>query len=149
MNRPILSFDPGGTTGFAILGYDKSDVWLIESGQIPDGLDGFIEWWIETEIDPTEFTLVCESFSLREGIHGVNLAPCYVIGALQALSIGEKVYYQSPTFKGFCDNEALRSLDMWIKGQQHARDAIRHAIAYLRTKERHIPTLKKGWPENS
>ena len=119
MNKPILSFDPGGTTGFASLGYDKSDVWLIESGQITGGLEGFIDWWIEMDIEPTEFTLVCESFSLREGIHGVNLAPCYVIGALQALSMGEKIYYQSPTFKGFCAvlvfgaRNAMSRADTW------------------------------------
>lgn len=143
----ILSFDPGGTTGYAYIEYGDTYVKMLESGQIPDGLQGFINWWPE----PGNFAdvIVCESFELREGIHGVNLTPCYVMGALEVLAGDMPIVYQKPTFKGFCDNQALKNLDMYIKGQGHARDAVRHAIAYLLTKEHHKPTMKLGWPDEA
>lgn len=145
----LLSFDPGGTTGFAYLSYElETKPVLIDSGQIPNGHKGFIEWWGK-EINKYEnFIVVCESFTLRQGVYGVNLEPCYVIGALEALVLPEyQVIYQSPTYKALCDNDALKNLGMYLRGQQHARDAVRHSIAYLRTKELHMPTFSTGWPD--
>ena len=140
----ILAFDPGVTTGYAYVSFDKGvEPSLVNAGQILGGHRGFIKAW---DLLPKADILVCESFTLREGIRGVNPEPCYVIGALEALRY-DAVNYQPAAFKTFCDNTALKNLDMYIPGQQHARDAIRHAIGYLRTKELHIQTLKKGWPD--
>jgi hypothetical protein len=146
--KSILAFDPGGTTGWAFIGYEQNtEPVVFESGQIPDGHKGFIEWWNRKVQYLPDTKIVCESFTLREGVRGVNLEPCYVIGALEALH-GDSIVYQSPMYKSFCDNDALKALGFYIPGQQHARDAFRHAVAYLRTHEKHIPTLRKGWPEN-
>jgi len=146
--KSILAFDPGGTTGWAFIGYEPdTEPVVFESGQIPDGHKGFIDWWNRKVQYLPETQIVCESFTLREGVRGVNLEPCYVIGALEALH-GDSIVYQSPMYKSFCDNDALKALGFYIPGQQHARDAFRHAVAYLRTQEKHIPTLRKGWPEN-
>lgn len=146
--KSILSFDPGGTTGWAFIGYeDDTEPTVLAYGQIPDGHLGFIKWWNQRVQYLPDTTIVCESFTLRQGIPGVNLEPCYVMGALQAL-YDDEIVYQSPMFKGFCDNDALKAMGFYVKGQQHARDAFRHAVAYLRTHEKHIPTMRKGWPEN-
>jgi hypothetical protein len=145
--KSILSFDPGGTTGWAFIGYtETTEAVTFESGQIPNGHLGFIEWWNRKVQYLPDTAIVCESFTLREGIRGVNLEPCYVIGALQAL-YDDKITYQSPMFKSFCDNDALKALGFYTVGKQHERDAFRHAVAYLRTVEKHIPTLRKGWPD--
>jgi hypothetical protein len=145
--KSILAFDPGGTTGFAFIGYtDDTEAVIFESGQIPNGHRGFIEWWNDRVVYLPETVIVCESFTLREGVRGVNLEPCYVMGALEAL-YNDKIFYQSPSYKSFCDNDALKELGFYVRGQQHARDAFRHAVAYLRTQERHKPTLLKGWPD--
>lgn len=147
--KSILSFDPGGTTGWAFIGYEPdTEPVVFESGQIPDGHKGFIEWWNRKVQYLPDTQIVCESFTLREGVRGVNLEPCYVIGALEALH-GDSIVYQPPTYKSFCDNDALKALGFYIPGQQHARDAFRHAVAYLRAQEKHIPTLRKGWPEDA
>lgn len=144
----ILAFDPGGTTGYAYISFSVNNLTLIESGQIPGGLQGFIAWWKDKEpLGSKNPIIVCESFTLREGIRGVNLDPCYVIGALEVLSGDEEVVYQPPNHKVFCNNDVLVNLGMWLRGQQHARDAVRHAIAYLRNTEKHKPTLDRGWPD--
>lgn len=146
--KSILAFDPGGTTGWAFIGYeDDTEPTVFDFGQIPNGHKGFIDWWNRRVQYLPDTRIVCESFTLREGIKGVNLEPCYVMGALEAL-YGDEIVYQSPVMKGFCDNDALKQLGFYVPGQQHARDAFRHAAAYLLTSVKHKPTMKKGWPEN-
>lgn len=147
--KQILSFDPGGTTGYAFIVYNKtSEPILIESGEIPNGHQGFIKWWRSGGLEMSiGSTLICESFTLRQGIPGVNLEPCYVMGSLEALSRKKEVVYQRPTQKAYCDNDALKRLGMYLVGKQHARDAVRHAIAYLRLVEKHRPTYELGWPD--
>lgn len=147
--KSILSFDPGGTTGYVFMRYEKESLpKVVEVGQIPDGRDGFISWWrCGGDKMAEESQIICESFTLREGIPGVNLEPCYVIGALEALTVGKKIVYQKPAFKVYCDNDAMKRLGFYIKGQEHARDAIRHAVAYLITAEKHLPTYRTGWPD--
>ena len=149
--RQILSFDPGGTTGYAFIVYDKGKKpMMIDSGQIPDGHLGFIKWWRSGGLDMSiGSTIVCESFTLRPGVPGVNLDPCYVMGALDALARNHQVVYQRPTYKAYCDNDALKRLGFYLVGQQHARDAVRHAVAYLRLVEKHLPTYELGWPSDS
>jgi hypothetical protein len=149
--KQILSFDPGGTTGYAFIVYPKNEIpMMIDSGEIKGGHQGFIDWWRGGGLDMAiGSTLVCESFTLRQGVPGVNLEPCYVMGALEALSRRQEVVYQRPTYKAYCDNDALKRLGFYLVGQQHARDAVRHAVAYLRLVEKHLPTYELGWPSDS
>jgi len=138
----ILGLDPGGTTGWAIVEYDETTMPLLqEHGQIENGHEGFIEAWPHL---PQHDVIVCESFTLREGIRGVNIEPAYVIGALEALTI-DTIFYQTPSYKTLCDNDALKRLNMYVKGKQHTRDAIRHSVIYLKTKKKHKPTINMGW----
>jgi hypothetical protein len=91
--------------------------------------------------------VVCESFILRPGIHGVDITPAYVIGALEALeNPRSKIHFQPPSSKPLCDDDALKNLGVYTRGYPHSNDATRHAIIYLRN-VRHLPTLRKGWPE--
>jgi len=137
----ILGLDPGVTTGWALVQYDEDSApVLLECGQIPDGHDGFIRHW---KFLPNFDFVVCESFTLREGVRGVNIEPAYVIGALEVLEPSE-IIYQTPAMKTLCDNDALKRMGAYVRGQQHARDAIRHAMVYLKI-NRHLPTLRLGW----
>lgn len=143
----ILGLDPGVTTGWAIVSVDDdSEPVMIECGQIVEGHLGFIKNW-DALMSYEPNLIVCESFTLREGIKGVNIEPTYVIGALNALTKID-IIYQPPSYKIMCDNIALKHLLMYARGKQHARDAARHIAIYLRTKKHHKPTLKKGWPDN-
>lgn len=142
----ILGIDPGGTTGISLMSFGiNTDPHIHSFVQVPDGLTGFLRWYHNSHHD-WDF-VVCESFTLRPGVHGVDLSPTYIIGALEALEqYRTKIYYQSPSQKKLCDDDALKRLGVYQPGNPHANDAIRHSIIYLRG-VKHIPTLKKGWPE--
>lgn len=142
----LLSLDPGGTTGYALIDYDDDYFRIIESGQVAGGLKGFIEW------DSSFFEaigverIICESFTLREGIYGADLSPVYIIGALEALYQNEEIIYQEPKLKPLCDDERLKKMGYHERGKPHRNDALRHAIIYLRN-NKHMPTLLAGWKE--
>lgn len=140
----ILGLDPGGTTGWAIIEYDDSSVKLIDKGQIEGSLKGFLHYnWSDLIFRDFDM-IVCESFTLREGVYGADLSPVYIIGALEALYPQTEIIYQEPKLKPLCDNDRLKTMGLYTAGQGHAMDAVRHAIIYLRNKK-HLPTLKLGW----
>lgn len=142
----IISLDPGGTTGVASLYYTKDSVKLVSVSQVPGGLDGFLDW--AEKNPPTSYdVVVCEGFTLRPGIHGADLTPTYIIGALTALCRNKtEVVIQKPSQKALCDDDRLKIMGMYKSGQPHSNDAVRHGIIYLRN-EKHLPTLKLGWSE--
>lgn len=41
----ILACDPGKSSGYALIGYSKSKVWLERAFQVEGGIAGFLEWW--------------------------------------------------------------------------------------------------------
>lgn len=140
----ILSLDPGGTTGVALTEYSDESVELIWQKQIQGSLQGFLNFHWDQMLF-TEFDLiVCESFTLREGVHGADLSPVYIIGALEALYPTTPIIYQEPKLKPLCDDTRLKKMGLYTPARGHAMDAVRHAIIYLRNKK-HIPTLRKGW----
>lgn len=143
----ILSLDPGGTTGVALIeSQEDTEPQLLWATQVNGGLAGFMDFYLnEIKQFPLDL-IVCESFTLREGIYGADLSPVYIIGALEAFNRASKVEikYQAPSQKSLCDDARLKKMGLHQRGKQHANDAIRHAIIYLRN-SLHKPTLKLGW----
>lgn len=144
----ILGIDPGGTTGLALISVDNvSAPNIIWQKQIAGGLEGFLNFhWdelLDTEID----LIVCESFTLREGVHGVDLSPTYIIGALEALYPAMPIVYQAPKMKPLCDDTRLKKMGFYVPARGHAMDAVRHVMVYLRG-TKHMPTLELGWGDN-
>jgi hypothetical protein len=141
----ILSLDPGGTTGVALFEVtDIDEPELVWVKQIGGGLKGFLDFhWDQLE-DMNIDKIVCESFTLREGIYGADLSPVYIIGALEALYPTTELIYQEPKLKPLCDNDRLKKMNLYLPSKPHGMDAIRHGIIYLRN-SKHMPTLKKGW----
>lgn len=142
----LLSLDPGGTTGASVIFYNDQTLELIEVKQVKDGLKGFLNWSENTNFNYFD-EIICESFTLRPGVHGADITPAYIIGALEALLPGgPEVTYQAPSQKKLCGDDRLKNMNLHTPGMQHANDATRHGIIYLRNRM-HLPTLKKGWPE--
>jgi hypothetical protein len=143
----VLSLDPGGTTGYALISVDDdSQMYVGRSGQIKGGLKGFLDFhWDVLEDLPVQ-KIICESFTLREGIYGADLSPVYIIGALEALYPTVEIVYQEPKIKPLCDDDRLKKLGLHEPGKPHKNDAIRHAVIYLRN-NKHMPTLVAGWKE--
>lgn len=143
-SKRILSLDPGGTTGYALIDYNDSKFTVHQSGQITGGLHGFLDFnsdYLSTQhID----TIVCESFTLREGVYGADLTPVYIIGALEALYPELDIVYQEPKIKPLCDDDRLKKMQKHEPGKPHRNDAVRHGLIYLRN-NKHKPTLEAGW----
>lgn len=143
----VLSLDPGGTTGYAITTFGPNLELNIErSGQIKNGLKGFLDFhWDVLESQELDF-IICENFELREGIYGADLTPVYIIGALEALYPTVPIIYQAPYQKPLVDDDRLKKLGLYEPGKPHRNDAVRHMVIYLRN-TRHLPTLMAGWKE--
>jgi hypothetical protein len=143
----LLCLDPGGTTGVALLEYDEeTPPSIIWQKQIEGGLHGFLNFHWDQLQDWLYSEIICESFTLREGVYGVDLSPTYIIGALEALHESDDIIYQEPSMKPLCDDERLKKMGLYVPGRGHAMDAVRHGVIYLRNKK-HKPTLEAGWKE--
>lgn len=134
----LFCFDPGGTTGVAHLWISPDKIWLVETWQVPNGVQGFLDWWKEEEIDVECDRIVSESFILREGLHGVDTTPLRIEGALAVLWPDNTTkMYQMPSTKSLLPDERQQKIGMWDQGHRHANDAIKHGLIY---------EMKKGHP---
>jgi hypothetical protein len=144
----ILSLDPGGTTGYAIFDVQQDEFpELIMRGQIAGSLKGFIDFVDDVLSDIAIDAIVCESFTLREGVYGADLSPVYIIGALEGM-YGKliPIKYQEPKIKPLCDDNRLKKMGLHIPGKPHANDAVRHFVISMRN-SKHMPTLEAGWKD--
>lgn len=143
--KTILSFDPGGTTGASLIEYDDHNYEVLWKKQIPNGLQGFLDWHYDEGQYINLSGIVCESFDLRAGIYP-DLSPVYIIGAIEALwpRATVEITYQKPSQKHLCEDEILKKMNLHSPGRPHANDAVRHGIIYLRNKK-HNQVLKEGW----
>ncbi len=146
----FLAVDPGKRTGVALLNYGTATpVRLLESWDVPFGVNGFIHWYVENEPATLEF-IVYEDFILREGKHGVELEPLKVIGALHVLAHELEIPLHSQPPSGrlkAVNDEALARLDMRFSGNKdrNVKEAARHGV-WFQKRQGHIPTIKAGWP---
>jgi len=142
----LVSVDPGVTTGVSFISYDDDSVQLEEAFQIGNGRRGFIDFLYREIKNPSMDveTFVCEDFILRPGVHGANIEPAFIIGAMEGILENYKVNMQEAGLKKLVNDERLKKMGMFKTGWPHANDATRHGIIYLRNKK-HMPTLLKGW----
>lgn len=134
----LLWLDPGETTGYALMRRNTEGVYLVECGQIQTWPLEFavhnISGLLTTKVNKVGF----ESYH----IYGWKLQehkfqevpPIQVIGCLKTLCIQKSIptiVQNAQTGKAFCTDENLKKWNLYIPGQVHARDAIRHACQYL------------------
>ena len=142
----LISLDPGGTTGVAVFYFDEFSVELVRTLQVKGDLKGFLVWAESAQL-PEYDVIVCEDFVLRPGVHGANIIPAYIIGALQAkMGHDYPIVLQKPSQKRLCPDDVLKRMGYYKVASPHANDAIRHGIIYLR-QMKHKVTLLKGWGE--
>lgn len=119
-----LALDPGKTTGIA---------WRTPEGELHGiqwpghlivvVLDGF-------HVNPGIDEIVVELFRSRPGA-AVNLSAPEVLGRVDAWAEEREVpvYRQDPSWaKRKVNNDVLRAMGGWKRGEEHARDAIRHLL---------------------
>ena len=139
-NERLIAIDPGETTGICAMRHGK----LVSATQLhtPDLESAYIQihQYCATIFSqygelqsPTK--IVCEDYQvyahkLRQhtwaGLHTPK-----VIGVCSAIAMqlgSEFVTRLASNPKGFITDEYLKSHILYVKGQKHARDAIRHAV---------------------
>jgi hypothetical protein len=127
----IVAFDPGGTTGIAVVNTDRMGSIVTHEFQWEDicrFLDGLQDYDMPDVI-------VYEKFTITEGTAKLSptTAPMDVIGTLKYVAnrqlieiVGQKPY----DAKHFATDERLKAYGWYTKGKGHANDAARHLMLY-------------------
>ena len=157
-NQPItgslLVIDPGGSgkgeTGVVYLGLGVDGELppeVLESWAVPGGLEGFREWADHYYVLVGAKTVVCETF-VNRNIPGADLTPVLIEGAIRYIR-PDTILQPAAGKNTAVPDEVLKRLGLYDIGtgdhHQDRREAARHAIWFLK-KNKHLPTLKKGWP---
>ena len=139
----LLALDPGKTTGASWWYYDeKSPLTLLKYEQIKGGLSGVVDKF--TAIPPSIYdVIVCESFKLDGRTPNPDVTPLQIEGVLSYCSniYLVPVVFQANNMKAHATDEFLKKHNLWFKGEPHATDSARHAIAYMK-RIKHRPTLE-------
>lgn len=134
----IWSFDPGETTGWCHLSVHEGTVSHFSYGEtdhIGVGNMLFENQALATAAKKSEIELVfvCESYVQRPG---KSPAPWSLetIGLLRYWTERNGVPFilqQPAEAKSLIKNDTIKRAGLWVVGQDHARDAVRHALRYL------------------
>jgi hypothetical protein len=140
----VLALDPGETTGytcFSCEGEQEGTNWIdvVESGQVKTWPEGPMVNSLTHLIDHLKPTFVVfERYSVYEWkaqTHSWSGVPTIqIIGCLKTLCIQNRLSWHEQTAyeaKKFCTDEKLKQWGLYIEGQKHARDALRHACYFL------------------
>lgn len=140
----LLVLDPGGTTGWSLWSYDAlTPLQVLEYGQVAGGVKGFVSWWQRDVAGGPIDEVLAETFRLDGRTPKPNVEPLKIEGALEVLWPGW--FGQANVMKAHAPDDLLKRHDLWWRGQQHARDTARHAIALMKVR-RHAPTLRRFFP---
>jgi len=126
----VLGIDPGGTTGLAL--YDGRR-WLV--GETPSlvQLHAVLKLWRPSVV-------VAEQF-IPEPNRPVARDALWAEGVIRLWRMGHTgdfiklIWSNRGNVMSLCTDEMLHANDLWIKSMRHGRDAIRHVLHYLVTKE--------------
>lgn len=128
-----MAVDPGGTVGYAL--YPRSalsfDPVRMTAGQAP--VEEFIDWAYQS-IQP-DWIVLMEKFTITTNTAKLTAGGAHdaldCIGTVKSVCRWRSARYhvQAPgQAKGFVSDAQLKSLGLWVKSKDHARDAIRHLV---------------------
>lgn len=137
-----LGIDPGRRTGAALIHETPAEISLVAHWDIPDAAEGFTSWWRSFLIPLPADRIIVEQFTLREGVHGVDLSARDVIGALSALNeLNFPVEFRPAGGRlKQAPDRLLKALGLYLEGKanRNAREAVRHVIAHLKAEKHPI-----------
>ena len=140
----LIGLDPGGTTGWAIMDISETTArWRM--GQIgPQEHHAELYAFLERE-HVQKTVLISESFEYRrEQRTNVELISREYIGVAKLFAQERGTTYVQQTAaqgKAFWTDEKLKKTDLYVVGQQHARDATRHVLYYFMNHSNLAPTV--------
>lgn len=147
----VVSFDPGGTTGWAVFSVHEiamldpeypilSNVDFWQAGQFSGPLNsqasemvGLAEAWDEAD-------LVCEDFLLKAFLPGREVLDPVRLNAIFEFAVSPRpVSYQMPGLAlGSITDDRLKDMGYYnpLIGKEHARAAVKHALVWLRRRKK-------------
>lgn len=157
----VVWFDPGGTTGWCVMCVD-GDAFLkpglnlerrivhSAAGEITGTLESQLDEIIDL-VDLWDFAAVgTEDFVLRKYSAGRELLiPVEVNAVLRywCKTVRRELHVQSPSLaKSTMTDERLRAAKLWTIGSDHARDATRHAMTFMRRCRDNGSLRDRAWP---
>jgi hypothetical protein len=142
----VLSFDPGGTTGWAVFSVHPealsgdpeipvlSNVLWWTAGQFTGSTENQCDEIIELAESWPGARLVTEDFKLRQV--NAELSPVEINHTIGwALRPRYFVKQNSSLAMSTVTDERQKAWGFWIPGQEHARDAVKHNITFLKRKK--------------
>jgi len=136
----ILSFDPGGTTGWALWEGNGDRIGTgYNFGQMGPGDHHLqLQQFVEQQHSGKDFQVVCESFEYRQNQDRttVSLVSVEYIGVLKLIeqdrsyTFNKVVWQTAAKGKAFWTDDKIKKLGLWWPGHKHAMDALRHLLYY-------------------
>ena len=128
--KRILAFDPGGTTGYAVLIDDKDDkidTGILE-GEHHHPLLNFLHDWAPE-------TIVYERFDYRRNKKHAELDSVEYIGVIKMYGqMTNCPIIEQPQLKGqkgFWTDDKLKELELYTPNITHPNDAVRQLLYYI------------------
>jgi len=152
----VIGIDPGGTTGWAritvprdsIYGHSTPEIITLEQGQWQGSEEQqtlaicryvrgtqSLDYGVGPAIVVEDFTLGIKNptTDARTLLSPVRLAAMLRYALYRGdMSEGPRIVLQNRSFKRDMTDDDLRRRDLYFPGEEHARDALRHALVALR-----------------
>ena len=132
---PFLAYDPGMTTGWAHFdGGELTDCGQLETQELQKSLvalQAHLGKYPHTRVVVEDYRV----YKWKTDDHAwSSLYTTQLIGMIETLCLMAAVdLIKQPAFvaKSFATDQLLKEWGYWIKGQRHARDAIRHGCYHI------------------
>lgn len=133
MHGYVLAVDPGLATGVSLVAVDGPVATPVVTLEVPHARFGFLA---ELIIPTRRPHVVIEDYIITAGTAAKSQAPWSLkqIGMAEYLAAKYDCPFttqQPSAAKSFVTNDKLRALGWYVRGQDHGRDAQRHAVLYL------------------
>jgi hypothetical protein len=149
----VVALDPGGTTGWCVIGVhpdamsgdpqvkilDNVEFWT--AGQFVGNEDDQCDEVVELIEAWPSARLVTELFTLRSRVTSPEIFALERMNAILRWAIRPRymVFQQPSLAMTTITDERQKEMGFWIPGQEHARDATKHALTFLkRQRDRQI-----------
>lgn len=166
----LCAFDPGGTTGWSVMSVHpdalvEDDVKVLENiehwahGQFSGDEDKITQQMLELLEAWPDAVVVIEDFILRAYRKDDDLlSPVRITSKLEfglqfwpgLYGVVPRIFKQQPSLaKSAVTDDRLREWGMYERegGEEHARDADRHSLTFLRRAKESERLRKVAWPE--
>lgn len=143
-----LGLDPGHTTGAALI-HDFRLIWArqLETSHVENTYDSIRDLFDEVlnVYDVGSIQIACEDYKVydwkAESHSWSKVHTIKVVGLIQFLAYEHRIPIKmrmASAAKGWMTDDKLRTWGLYVEGQRHSRDAIRHAAYNAIFNDSHI-----------